>query len=606
MVNGYPGTMIIPGGKLSRNVKDLAGATFNVSDGSPITTTDIGDTETASKYTRLTFSNPVFLEGGKDYCFVLKSPSALTSVWTSIRGQTDVFNNTTIDDQPYLGSAFVSQNNITWNAEQNRDITFRLLRAEFDVSSPSVITLENDTTEVNTKYNIGMNLDRPGLVIETDEGSNYITVIHPNHSMYDTAHDTTVDISGVVANRDDGSFNGIPITAINGEHEVLRPTLDTYQIIIGDSEEADMSGCGGGNMVQATQNFQYDKLTTAIMSYAPTGSEIKTSAQTTSGTSLWLTQQGISIKNAAAEVVDGVSRVNPDGTPTELQPSYQLDTEYSDITPFDINEFATPRLLTNSLNNGSVSSLFIRLELSAEAQDDLPANRSRISPVIDLASNDGFSSLPGSTREAATGLVFGEADATTGIQPLLSSSNTVTPGATPPSVILSLNHVHRSINDTQLDNLVVALADGADSEIANIRSYFKQGQFSNIERTAYVTKEVTLENEADRITVIFDVDAEPGNDIRIWVKASSVEDDTPLSELDWIELSNITEFEDSRGPINNDNDNLSSAEDFTEFTFDSGDDGFPSFNAFTIRITIDTENEAEPPKFANFRTIATA
>lgn len=234
---------------------------------------------------------------------------------------------------------------------------------------------------------------------------------------------------------------------------------------------------------------------------------------------------------------------------------------------------------------------------------------SRISPVIDLASNNGrygpMSVIDNNRRETATGLTFAaNADPVTGIFPLENSNNSVTPGATPPSVILSMNHAHRSITDTQVE----VLAAIVDSEPDTI-SYHKQGMLSNMERTAYVTKEVTLENEADRITVIFDVDAEPGNDIRIWVKTSSVEDDTPLAELDWIELSdpsNPAFAASTRLPINNDNDNLSSAEDFTEFTFDSGDGAFASFNVFAVRITIDVENEAGVPRFENFRVIATA
>ena len=123
VVNGYPGPFKIS--KWSSVV--LNPASVSVSNDSSLATT-------------FTFDRPIYLAEDKDYCFVLSANSNKYNVWTSKFGDVSVETGTTIFEQPYIGSLFKSENNITWTAEQTEDIKFKIYKAAFDISTGRDIT----------------------------------------------------------------------------------------------------------------------------------------------------------------------------------------------------------------------------------------------------------------------------------------------------------------------------------------------------------------------------------------------------------------------------------------------------------------------------------
>ena len=89
----------------------------------------------ASVGTRFEFPHPVFLESNKDYCFVLASNSSVYTVWTAKMGERATETNNTIYEQPYIGSLFKSENNITWITEPSEDLKFKIYKANFSTNS---------------------------------------------------------------------------------------------------------------------------------------------------------------------------------------------------------------------------------------------------------------------------------------------------------------------------------------------------------------------------------------------------------------------------------------------------------------------------------------
>ena len=85
MINGYPGPRILPFGR-----KVLEPADVNLSD----------DATTATTFT---FDSPVFLDEGKEYCFVTLTDSLFYKVWISEMGQLDVGGSRLVSEQPHLG-----------------------------------------------------------------------------------------------------------------------------------------------------------------------------------------------------------------------------------------------------------------------------------------------------------------------------------------------------------------------------------------------------------------------------------------------------------------------------------------------------------------------
>ena len=95
MVNGYPGQIILPFSTVTKNPSEV-----NISaDGSVATT--------------FTFPSPVYIEDGKEMCFVVFSNSNEYECFISRMGEPDLITGETISGQPYGGSLFKSQNSST-------------------------------------------------------------------------------------------------------------------------------------------------------------------------------------------------------------------------------------------------------------------------------------------------------------------------------------------------------------------------------------------------------------------------------------------------------------------------------------------------------------
>ena len=89
----------------------------------------------ASLATKFTFERPIYLPENKEFCFVLMANSNSYNVWTSEFGKKSVETGSTIFEQPYIGTMFKSENNITWTAEQAEDIKFIIHKAAFSTAS---------------------------------------------------------------------------------------------------------------------------------------------------------------------------------------------------------------------------------------------------------------------------------------------------------------------------------------------------------------------------------------------------------------------------------------------------------------------------------------
>lgn len=117
VVNGYPGSTIVPYGSVYKAPADI-----NVS-------------EDATTTTNFAFESPVYLSTGKEYCFVV-IPQANDSnyeIWVSELGQNKLGTTERIQaEDSSVGVLFSSSNNRTWNAHQAEDIKYNLKIAKFD------------------------------------------------------------------------------------------------------------------------------------------------------------------------------------------------------------------------------------------------------------------------------------------------------------------------------------------------------------------------------------------------------------------------------------------------------------------------------------------
>ena len=90
-------------------------------------------------HTRLLFDAPVAVLAGTEYALVLLCDDAQTSVAVAELGKFDQLAQRYVTSQPYqVGVLLSSSNASTWTAHQDRDLAFRLLRADYTSTSKTV------------------------------------------------------------------------------------------------------------------------------------------------------------------------------------------------------------------------------------------------------------------------------------------------------------------------------------------------------------------------------------------------------------------------------------------------------------------------------------
>ena len=328
------------------------------------------ESPTATNFTNFRFKEPIYLKGDTEYSIVIKSPSDATEVFIAEIGQQLLDGSGIHENQPnvggYFGSFFVSQNQTTWTAEQNMDLTFRLNRANFDIDGTGVpptstFTMKNELSNLKT-YKADIGAFNRGLAIETFENSNYVRINHPNHGMH--FNNAEVTLEGFDRFGTPNNFNGIPDSELNGTHNVLFATLDSY--FVKTTTKATSSGNPPVPIFNtfATQPIVFDSLQANVPFFKGQEDDQVNGFLTSATTnSLNLVVDSNKIKNdSLANVTSGVE------------------------VPIDINEYTEleePHIVRNLLNSTS-NDLVMRYTLDSTNIYSSPSFRVRdsLNPVV--------------------------------------------------------------------------------------------------------------------------------------------------------------------------------------------------------------------------------
>jgi hypothetical protein len=341
VVNGYPGQKILPFSEVTLNP------------GSVNTSTD------GTTATKFTFASPVYIQSNIEYCFVVMANSQDYNAYVARIGETSLDTNRTISAQPYAGVLFKSQNGMTWSAEQNEDMKFKLRRAEFS-NVTGTVTLTNDTLGTRTLKN---------NALRTTNSSKVIRVFHPNHGMHGTSNNVT--IAGVPS----GSHNGLAHDKINGTYTAIsNVTLDSYDITSTSSSNATATGDVGGTAVTATQNRSFDVLNLGgIQTVTLPDTNIDYFVRTTSGRSVHGSETEFSLTAATSKLAvinnDNIAFTAPQMVASEINETnesisggksfytiLELTTTNTKLSPVLDTQRMSAFTIQNRLNNPSSSN----------------------------------------------------------------------------------------------------------------------------------------------------------------------------------------------------------------------------------------------------------
>jgi hypothetical protein len=209
--NGYPN-----GEKLDHSIVTLEPSQVKVS--------DVPHYLDSRTYTTFKFSAPVYIQPGTLYAFIVHSSSNQYTLYTAAKGDTAYASSTKnlptdptpsqstmISSAPYVGSLFLSQNSITWTADQNQDLMMVIDRCVFNTSySPTIhyvvpkgLPERSVIEDAITHYITPTYANNPDLLVDAFNVST--TDFTPTNTGISYAYNSTLASSGLI----DGSAKTI-------------------------------------------------------------------------------------------------------------------------------------------------------------------------------------------------------------------------------------------------------------------------------------------------------------------------------------------------------------------------------------------------------------
>ena len=314
-VNGFPSSQDrLPGSTVFK-----APAAVSISDdGSNITT--------------FTFDEPVFCQGKTEYSIVVISDSDEYNLYVAKVGEFLLGSTEKkLRRQSNLGVLFKSQNARTWEPDQLTDMTFELMRAEFNTSGAAIFNNRNLPFQV-----------LPDNSISVTNSSGTVTVSVNDHGF---------DVGDVVQIADATAVGGIAAANINGNRTVTAKDGTGFQFTAGSSDTASSTTTGGGRLKIENQ-FNYNVAVLKSDSLTPDGTLLAYSGKFTTGKSL-----------------------------AGNESNYIKDTSFTAVFP-DTNIYhSTPRLVASQRNMDSNVGAGSK---SATIKLDLASSSSYISPIVPL------------------------------------------------------------------------------------------------------------------------------------------------------------------------------------------------------------------------------
>lgn len=137
-------------------------------------------------WTEIRFAYPIWLSGGVEYAFVVKTDDGEHAISTAALGDFDAVNQRPVASQPYsIGTMLSSANARTWTPHQDEDICFRLIEAVF---APVTKTVALGTINVvdmsDMLINAGVELPTAAasLHFEVELSGGEVTLLRPGQA----------------------------------------------------------------------------------------------------------------------------------------------------------------------------------------------------------------------------------------------------------------------------------------------------------------------------------------------------------------------------------------------------------------------------------------
>jgi hypothetical protein len=553
VVNGSPSQTVIP---FSRRV---------------VRPEEITTSEDGSVATYLAFDGLVYLEPG-EYALVLLSGSINYKVWISQIGETDVATGRVINDQPFVGVLFKSQNASSWEANQNQDLKFRIYNAVFSTTSSAAIDFEVDANDYQF-----VKLDNDPL--EFYPASQVLKVYHTDNGF---VNGSTVKLINILSDEPSftlsgkGNIYGVNVQTINNvEYLVSNVRPNSYTIILPTASTSNTIVRAGGNGIIANRDFLYDAVYPAISSLQ--------FADTTARISVKGVDKGYT-PQASFTTLNGAN-ASELYTTSVLPSTTNITNNLAGARPLTLRitlNNATP-FLSPIIDMEQLSAVFIRNNVNNPTY----ATENLEKDITTVARNSNIS--------------FTRVSAETGYISIVSVNDKanvsgIVKGTTVTVANSSVNSASYRVIDV-LDagaNILVAgaittAAAGNVITVTNGRAFIAEEAATGGSALAkYITRQVDLANPSTSINFRLDI-AKPENaNVKVYYKVKTVGESSDLTTKEYVELTGLVIPTSLNGEF---------------FEVEKQIDNVTQFTSIVFKIVLLSDDSANIPKCKNLRAI---
>jgi hypothetical protein len=510
-----------------------------------LTPASVTTSSTASIATTFAFSRPIYLEENRDYCFVLLANSNKYNVWTSKLGEKSIENGKTIFEQPFVGSLFKSENNVTWTPEQTEDIKFTLYKAVF----------QTGMSEIEFKANA-----QPTLVygsnFEVTSGSPVVLCKLGFQHSFRTGDKTT--FTGTVG----GNYRGISDAIFSDSNGYTVTAIDDYTFTFAVNASATSSGtlASSGILDRVDVDLVGSGYVSPSISFnGGGGSGAAATANVVGGkiVSVTITSPGSGYTSTPNLVLNDASGIGAVLTPiSESIFSIPINRQYQHIVPVVKAEIVPNTIISNSVKGSDVDYV-------VGSYMDAPLNE----PVY----VDDRNVLVTDDVELSN---FGATNSTTMITRLETTNANVSP-------LIDLGEVPA----ISFHNFIVNSSSNAASELT---------ASAGLAQARYISKRVTVETLSKDIRVLVNAASIENTSFDVFIRTSISGSSVAHENLPWVALTCST-------PTNT-SSTWSEFKDYEFFT----DAILPAFDVYDLKIVLYSENKSVFPRVNNYRAIVLA
>ena len=571
VVNGYPGNKILPYSRVTKNVADI-----NVSD-------------TGATATTFTFPSPVYVTTETEYALAVLSNTPHHKVWITRMGDVDIGGTRTVSKQPHVGVLYKSHNGTEFAMSPMEDMKFSVKAAEFDTDADGLVTLVNDVVPSAT-------LGRDPIVIDE---STTLKIKHPDHHMYATTNNVT--IGGVVSGAS---------TTLNGAMTAAATTLT----LTSGTNFDDTSG----KYSKLANNLWYIKIDDEIMTYTTISTNaVSGLTRGVDSTTAAIHADGATVYLYQAHKVP-FTEINKTHTAI-ANPEIDSYTVLLDTTPVtdgsaSVSEFggtvvtATENALMDYMQTIVSALEFQNTKISSKAtltsatspsgtQTSFTSGRNNTTavPIVTYPLNDNY-------KFEAPRMVTSAINEQNELASLKSYETqlTLTSETSDISPVIDMERSSLLTVSNRLNNI------DSSSDIYPTTDYVSSELTEGDQNAAiYITKQVTLENLATSLKVIFAAHRPASNDIKVMYKILGADESVDFQSLGYRYFNNDGSSDTTIQPS-------ADVDDFQEYVYTAGvtDDGIgdslTEFISFQIKIIMQGTNTSTPPRIKDLRVLALA